>query len=53
MRRPSVSSGPVGKSPTHQGGKHMAINLVTHRNGGKTEDVIAATKQLRALNGVG
>jgi hypothetical protein len=45
----SISSGLVGKSPIYQGGKHMAINLVTHRKGGKPEDVITATKQLRAL----
>jgi hypothetical protein len=27
----------------------MAINLVTHRKGGKPEDVAAATKQLKAF----
>lgn len=27
----------------------MAINLVTHRKGGKPEEVIAATKRLKAL----
>jgi hypothetical protein len=27
----------------------MAINLVTHRRGGKQDDVIAATKQLKAF----
>ena len=49
MWRMSVSSGLVGKSPIYRGGKHMAINLVTHRKGGKTEEVIAAAKQSRAF----